>query len=212
MNESSYVSKGNTRAEIQSRGLIPGMNEEFRQEAHADYPKIFAWDLHEEDERRSLSIFRLDDGGAKHVYGVTIPISEVSHTNSVIEKEGHRIGQYDRWAPFVWQVSDHEIVVWDRERTYLRAHEGLIRIIYDVQCKSEDIRYVYAFADSTMVSRGVRAMLKNGDHQSLVIDISRTASLDPTYNRNMLLVETAWAAMIGQAIAKWAKVPYERQI
>ena len=63
-----------------------------------------------------------------------------------------------------------------------------------------------------MISRGVRAKLKNGDQQSLVIDISSTAGLDPTYNRNMLLVETVWAAMIGQAIAKWANVPYECQI
>ena len=187
------------------------MNERFKLEAQADYPKVLAWDLNQEDERRSLSIFRLDDGGAKHVYGVSIPIADVSHANSLLEQEGHRIGQYDRWAPFVWQVSDHEIVVWDRERTYLRAHDGLIRIIYDVQCKSEDIRYVYSFASGTVI-RGVRAVLKNGDRQSLVIDISKTAGLDPTYNRNMLLVETAWAAVIGQAIAKWANAPYERQI
>lgn len=188
------------------------MDERFKREACADYPKILAWDIHEENERRSLSIFRLDDGGAKYVYGVTIPSLEVSHTNSMIEQEGYRIGQYDRWANFVWQVTDHEIVVWDPDRTYLRAQEGLIKIIYDVQCKAEDIRYVYSFACSTMISRGVRAMLKNGNHQSLVIDISSTAGLDPTYNRNMLLVETVWAAMIGQAIAKWANVPYERQI
>lgn len=99
------------------------MDERFKREACADYPKILAWDIHEENERRSLSIFRLDDSGAKYVYGVTIPSSDVSHTNSMIEQEGYRIGQYDRWAKFVWQVTDHEIVVWDPDRTYLRAQE-----------------------------------------------------------------------------------------
>ena len=91
------------------------MDDRFRLETRSDYPKILAWDLQQEVERHSFSIFRLDKSGAKHVYGVSIPTADVSHTNKRVEQDGHRIGQYDRWAPFVWSSTDNEIFAWDRE-------------------------------------------------------------------------------------------------
>ena len=178
----------------------------------ADHPKIVAWELDQQSGRRSLSIFRLDGGGAKHVYGISVPVDEAEHWSQLLEEQGHRLGQYTRWAPFVWSETDDEIVVWDRDRTCLRAKDGVISLLYDVECSKEAIQTVYSFADSSRVSRGVRATLKNGNHQSLVIHISSTAARDPTYNRNTLLVDTGWAVAVGQALARWAEAPYQRRI
>lgn len=188
------------------------MNDKFKSELEADYPKIVAWDLHRENDLRFLSIFRRDGEGAKRVCGVEVPRTEVEALTTRLESQSIKVGFHDRWAPFVWWVSDQEIFVWDENRMVFHGHEGTMDLIHDYVCKNSEVATVFSFADSTMISRGVRAILKNGDQQMLILHLSPRVKYDPMYNRNQLLIETAWAGLLGQEIARWIGVPYERRI
>jgi hypothetical protein len=188
------------------------MNEKFESALAADWPKIAAWDLHREGDLRFLSVFSREGKGAKHVCGISVGVDEVEALTRRLEQAGIQIGIHDRWVPFVWWVSDEEIIVWDQERILLHAHDETIELIHDIVVNPADIERVFSFADSTRISRGVRSFLKNGKQAMLVFHLSADAKYDPTYNRNQLIVETAWAGVLGQEIAQWIGVPYERRI
>jgi hypothetical protein len=188
------------------------LNDKFKRELTADYPKTLAWDLHRENDLRFLSVFSRQGDGAKPICGVSVALDEVDDLTKSLHQQGVQIGFHDRWAPFLWWVSDREIIVWDQERKVLHAHDGTIELIHNLVCKPTEVERVFSFASSSYISIGVRTVLKSRKEQMLILHVSSSAKSDPTYNRNQLLVETGWAAILGQEIARWLSVPYERRI
>ncbi len=121
---------------------------------------------------------------------------------------GFMLGGYDSLgALFVWVAKPDEVVVWDQSMQLVNAKNGIIRFFPDRTLAVETIEAFVAYADDNYIDRGVNARLKSGQEVNVLYHLSMGAS-NPTYNRNDLLMDSAWCDIIARALADWGHVRY----
>ncbi len=175
--------------------------------------KILAWDLNLGQGERTLSVFALDQGGARQIAWRQYAEGKRETISSDFVVRGFTIGTYDSLGgPFVWVVKQDEVLVWDESSQVLTAKNDIIRFAAGRTLAVDDIGAIVAYVDEEYVDRGVKARLKSGQLVTLLFHLSMGASGNPTYSRNDLLMDSAWCNSIARAVADWAKVSYVDEI
>jgi hypothetical protein len=174
--------------------------------------KFQAWGDEVRDGERAAMIYRLGEGGAEQLAWRHVPEEERSAVMAELRARGLALAEYDFFSGFVWVTTDAGVEVHHHKGKVLEATaDRATRANGQVVLRSEIVA-VIAFADDDYIYRGVKAVLRSGEHVPLVTEASLAPSGDPTYSRNELLFETGWAVMIGRDLASWAGARFENLI
>lgn len=104
------------------------------------------------------------------------------------------------------------MTVWGPHGRVLHASGDTLTLADGRTLARAELEHVQAYASDDYLQRGVRARLRLGEDVELVREVSALADADPTYSRNELLYDTAWAGAIAAAMSAWAGVPYDNWI
>ncbi len=102
--------------------------------------------------------------------------------------------------------------MWDESSQILITKNSTIWFANGRTLNVENIGTFVAYVDEDYIDRGVKVRLKTGQSVTLLFHLSMGASGNPTYNRNDLLMDSAWSNCIARALADWAKVSYVDEI
>ena len=174
--------------------------------------KYQAWGDEVQDGHRVAMIYRLGEGGAEQLAWRQVPEADRGAVTTDLETRGLPVAGYDFFSGFIWITSDAGVEVYHRTGKMLEATGDRATIEDGRVIPRSEIAMVIAFANADYVYRGVKAALRSGEEIPLVTEASSAAMGDPTYSRNELLVEAAWAGTIGRAIASWAGAGFEDRI
>lgn len=119
-----------------------------------------------------------------------------------------RVGATCGPASFVWVADAAGFALWSLERAECSSSEGVLALP-DGAVPVEVVRAVISFVDEDDLGhRGVQVKLTDGSRRVVVEEHDPTAKLDPTYNRDNLLVDGSWTTYLGRDLAAWLGVPY----
>lgn len=174
-------------------------------------PKILAWRTIPKNGMRLLSVFSLAGGGAVQVSWHDYPEQEMEAVTAEHRAAGRSVGEYDDNSDYIWLVDDG-VTVWDSKQLVLRAEGDLLKVEHGREFRRGEVRLFIAFASDDYLDRGVMAQLVDGSEVEVYVERSWTAMADPTYSRNELLFDAAWATDVGSSLALWAGAKYEDRI
>ena len=111
---------------------------------------------------------------------------------------------------FVWAPVGDQFVAWNlRTRLFVA---GKREVIAGGQRVADAARVTSFVDDDNLGHRGVRVERATGGQLVLADEHDPTPEMDPTYNRDNLTIDAAWASALGRALAKWLDVPHVDQI
>jgi len=174
-------------------------------------PLVLAGRTIPKDGLRLLSVFSLADGGARQISWRDFPEGDVASISAEHRAAGRSVGEYDDNCDYIW-LADDGVTVWSSEELILDARGDTLRVEHGREFGRDEVRAFIAFASEDYLDRGVKALLTDGSEVDVYFERSWTAMGDPTYSRNELLFDAAWATDVAAALATWADARYEDRI
>jgi hypothetical protein len=111
---------------------------------------------------------------------------------------------------YVWAVVGDQLTIWNFKARLSVA--GKTEVVAGGR-RVADATRVVAFVDANDLGhRGVRVESASGAALVAAEEHDPAAEMDPTYNRDNLIIDAAWANSFGRTLAKWLGVPYVDQI
>jgi hypothetical protein len=185
----------------------------FEEAISAPGPGTFqVWGSQVKNGKRGVMIYRLGHDGANLLARQMVPEGQCEALRADLEARGMAVAETDFHCDFIWIRTSDGIEVYGEKRRVFVAGGGSATLIDGRTVARGEIARVIAYAEDDFVDRGIKAILASGDEVDLVTELSMSASGDPSYSRNELLMETEWCATIGHAIARWAGKELENQI
>ncbi|WP_420126892.1 hypothetical protein [Longimicrobium sp.] len=175
-------------------------------------PLLAAWDLTTCKGQRTLTLFSLVDSRALPLAHRSVSVDDEDAAAASLRDRGIDVGEYDSRCDFVWLIGVDGVTVWGPHGRVLHASGNTLTLACGRTLARAELARVQAYASDDYLQRGVRTRLRSGDDVELVREVSAVAAADPTYSRNELLYDTAWAGAIASAVATWARIPYENGI
>jgi hypothetical protein len=175
-------------------------------------PLLGAWDLTTWKGERTLTLFSLVDGRALALAHRGVSVDDEDAATASLHARGIDVGEYDSRCEFVWLSGTGRVTVWAPHGRVLHASGGTITLANGRTLDRAKLERMQAYASDDYLQRGVRARLRSGEDVELVREVSAVTAADPTYSRNDLLYDTAWAGAIAAAVAAWAGVPHDNLI
>ncbi|MBA3460764.1 MAG: hypothetical protein H0T46_12425 [Deltaproteobacteria bacterium] len=160
---------------------------------------------------RALLIYSVGDDGAKQLARTRLPEAEHEAKVAELKAQGVGIAETDFKSGVFWVRTDDGVEVYDDKRKLFEAAGEQATLAGGKVLSRADVALVFSYAEG-YEDRGVKAALASGEQIDLAYAFDLSAEEDPTYNRNNLISDTTWCSAVGQAIARWAGVPFENRI
>jgi hypothetical protein len=176
-------------------------------------PLVGAWSTYRCEDGPSwrLEVFSVAGGQLELLGTLTLGDAERAAADARLAASGAQPGARDPHFPLVWQADRERFVLWSKEGKLAEVSAGELHL-GEGRTPVADIETVESFLDSSWVHRGVQLVLRNGSRVVVARDEDPAPLADPTYNRDNLAIDAAWAEFLGAALAKFLGVPHVNQI
>jgi hypothetical protein len=175
---------------------------------------LLVWSIDGTKTHRNLSILRmtswqLNDGhrGSKHLATKSVSKDKQEAVTRHYRAQKLLVGQWDPRSRVAWHQNNGEIVVWDKYELVMMTHKQQVQTRFYTHEKAE-ILNIIAMRTEDSILRSLDFSRADGSTPCLVFLTSTEASLNPTYGRNDLLMDTGWMLILGRQLSEWAGVPF----
>lgn len=172
-------------------------------------PLIAAW-----DESRSndawLGVYALPlDRAPVLLAHEQMPPDDRARRTVELRGKGVRVGATAR-GPAIWAIDDG-FDLWQGNGQHVVATREAVHCGGRVVA-AKDVASVTTFVDDSRCHRGVRLDLHDGTTLVLADEHDLAPEVDPTYGRDMLMVDAFWASLLGSRLAQWLAVNHVNEI
>jgi hypothetical protein len=172
-------------------------------------PHLAAWRLGGEPGFESLAIYRVADDGTKELAVARMKASDKPAASALLAERGVNVGAFDLACDHVWRKDGGQLQAWSSKGLSFRFDEVRgVETGDGFAAPASDIAEVRVFISDNAVDRGVALVLKDGTRRVIASETSFSPTSDPTWSRNELLSETAWAAILARALARATGATY----
>ncbi len=173
--------------------------------------RIGAWDA-AADGHEWLGIYAASDAGVRLLAFERTDAEGRKQRTAELEARGVRIGRTDG-GEYVWALVDgRDFVAWSSRERLFTANRSYLHAGQD-RFPASDVSCVTSWVDAfDLGHRGVSVERTRQPPVVLVRERDPTSSLDPTYNRDNVAIDAAWASSLGRDLAAWLGVKHENQL
>jgi len=174
-------------------------------------PLVAAWEGWTSRADRTLLVYSVQSKPSK-LAEAAVPEPERDALSRDLRKRGVRIGTWVPLSDRFWCSDEQGFALWSLTRLEADGRNGDLQLADGRHVSAAQVRTVTSFVEDGMTHRGVRLELADGS-SIVVADEEDSAPLaDPTYNRDNLSIDAAWASYLGAALAKWLGKPHVNQV
>jgi len=171
---------------------------------------VAAWDGTASDAEW-VGIYAASDAGVKLLGHERTDKAGRKRRTDELTRRGIRIGE-TYGGEFVWGNDGRELVAWSSKQRLFAATQRAIKLRGETVPVASVTRVASWVDRFDLGFRGVGVERRGEAPVVLAEERDPTPSLDPTYNRDNLAIDAAWASALGRALAAWIGVPHDDQI
>jgi hypothetical protein len=174
-------------------------------------PLVAAWEGWRRQADRKLLLFSVEPTPTM-LASTSVPDSGRDAMSNDLRKRGVRVGAYVPLKDLFWCADDQGFALWSWSRLLAHGNNGDLELADGRSVTGSQVRSVTSFVENEMIHRGVRLELADGSSVVVVDEQSSAAEGDPSYNRDNLSIDAAWAHYLGAALATWMGKPHVNQV
>ncbi len=175
----------------------------------SDSANLFVWDT-SDPAQAWLGEYEVNASGSNLLRHQSVPVAKVAPKQNELQRRGKRqgstVGGFALWA------FDETGEVWTKQGC-LASGPRNAWLVGKTQVTSTSVVAVTSFYNQDDYGhRGVKIQLRSAVQVVVVEEFDPSSKHDPTYNRDNLAVDGAWASHLGKALAGWLNCTHRDEL